>query len=173
MNQEFSVSNTTTDITHVGPLSQQISLDKNASITLDQTITTLTGNVPLTMAAIKQAALGSSITIRPDPAGGNIQNLTLNKAVGAANGSVSSALASQLGLTRANDGVTINFAVFAQPPWAAIGVSSDDTFITTGPVALFPANTPGIGYLAIELSTVGTTTTPPSIVLTAANTACA
>lgn len=169
MNQDFSVSNTTTDLTHVGPVAQEIALDKNGSITLDQTLAANAGDAPLTIAAIKQAALGTSVTIRPDPVGANVQDLTLNKAVGDADGSVASALVSQLGLLRIHDGVTVNFACFSTAAFAAISLSTDDANILGGPLVLFAGGAEGLALVSFELTLVGTAATPPVVTMAVIN----
>jgi hypothetical protein len=168
MNQDFAVSNTTTDVTHVGPLAQEIALDKNGTISLDQSIVAPGGDQPLTIAAIKQAALGTSIVLRADPAGANVANLTLDLPAGGVAGDVASALVSQLGLLRQNDGVTINFALFTSTP-ADINLTSTDPNILGLPQALFSVGAAGLALVAIELAVVGTSATPPVVRITSGN----
>ena len=168
MNQDFTVSNTTTDVTHVGPLAQEIALDKNASITIDQaTLAPVT--IPLTIAAIKQAALGTSVTLRPINLDGTVVALVLNKAVGAADGSVANALVGQLGLIRQNDGVTVNFACFSTDAFAAINLASDDANILGGTLVLFAGGAQGLALVSFELTQVGNPTTPPVVTMAVIN----
>jgi hypothetical protein len=162
MNRNFAVSNTTSDISHIGPLIQELSLDKNGCITLDQTLPTNTGDQPLTIAAIKQAALGSSVTIRADPSGTFQQDLTLNLPAGGVAGDIASALVSELGLNRQNDGVSVDFVVY-NPTLAPIDLTSTDPNILGPPLQLYGLSGDGITTLGIELATVGTATTPPVI----------
>jgi hypothetical protein len=162
MSQSFTISNTTSDISHIGPLVQELSLDISACISIDQTLPTNTGDQPLTIAAIKQASLGSSVTIRADPAGVNQQNLTLNLPAGGAAGTIAQALVSELGLLRQNDGVTIDFVVYT-PTSAPIELTSDEPNIIGLPLVLYPNGTDGISTVGIELAMVGTETTPPIV----------
>jgi hypothetical protein len=166
MNQDFAVSNTTSDISHIGPLVQELSLDKDGCITLDQTLPANTGDQPLTIAAIKQASLGTSLEIRADPSGPNEQNLTIDLPAGAGAGTVASALVSQLGLTRQNNGVSINFVVYL-PTTPAVNLTSTDPNVLGVPLTLYSAGGDGITTVGIELAMVGTATTPPVVRLVA------
>ncbi len=168
MNQDFSVSNTTTDVTHVGPLAQELALDRNASITLDQSLVAPKGNPPLSIATIKQAALGTSVVLRIDPAGFNVTNLTLDLPAAGVAGDVASALVSQLGLLRQGDAVTVNFALFTSAG-ATINLTSTDANVIGLPQILFGAFSTGLSLVAIELAVVGTTAVPPVVRITSAN----
>jgi hypothetical protein len=95
-----------------------------------------------------------------------VQNLTLDLPVGGVAGDVASALVSQLGLLRQNDGVTVNFVVFT-PTTPAINLTSTDPNILGAPLTLFNPGESGITWLAIELAAVGTSALPPVIRLSA------
>jgi hypothetical protein len=70
MNQSFGINNTTKDITHSGPVAQQLSLHKGATLFTDMNIDTV---ISFPFGMIKQAALGTTIVIDVLNAGGGGQ----------------------------------------------------------------------------------------------------
>ncbi len=136
---DFGVSNTTTDVTNVGPLAQQLSISGPNLLTINLVAPTL---VPITIATLKQAAL-SGVVIHIPVSAGATSDFTLNKKPGAPNGSVAIALASALNLTSTSSSTVLKFhnpANFA----GTVRLSSDDTTLTiqATPMNLF---TGGVG----------------------------
>jgi hypothetical protein len=131
MNQAFGVNNTTNDVTNSGPVAQELALHKGATIIAD--VGSL-HNTPLSMGAVKQAAMGSTIIVDIINAGGipgNIQNFNLDKAAGAPNGSVAQALVDQLNLKRVGDCALLHFFACNRLPVGTdlVVLTSDDTSV--------------------------------------------
>jgi len=137
MNQSFALNNTTNDITHSGPVAQQLALHKGA-ILFAQLIGPDTF-VPLSMGMVKQAALGTTVVVNFDnTAGSAITSYTLNKEAGAANGSVAKDLIDQLLFKRVGDCALLHFfACQRLEDEGEVRVQSDDTSVTGSPVTLF------------------------------------
>nr|QBK85308.1 MAG: hypothetical protein LCIVAC01_01170 [Iridovirus LCIVAC01] len=137
MNQAFEVNNTTNDITHSGPVAQELALHKGSTLIAD--VGSL-HNTPLSMGAVKQAVLGSTIIVDIINAGGipgNIQNFNLDKATGAPNGSVARDLVDQLNFKRVGDCALLHFFACNRLPVGSdlVAIGSDDTSV------LQPGNT--------------------------------
>jgi len=137
MNQTFGVNNTTNDITHSGPVAQKLALHKGA--TLFANVSIFTTRTPLSMGLVKQAALGTTIVVNfINAVGDGLQLYTLNKASGAANGTVAAALVKELLFKRVGDCALLHF--FACQRITGEGtvlVQSDDTSVTGSPAPLF------------------------------------
>jgi hypothetical protein len=141
MNQSFQVNNTIKDITHSGPVAQELALHKGALLIADLSVAT---NTPLSMGLIKQAAMGSTIVMDFIKIAGGFQSYTLNKVSGAPNGSVARALIDQLNFKRVGDCALLHFFACNRLESTAgldtVFVQSDDTSVTGGIAILFDAN---------------------------------
>ena len=137
---DFGVSNTTTDVTNVGPLAQQLSIAGPSVLTISTAAPTL---IPINFAELKQATL-SGVSVNITPSGGATSDFTLNKKPGAPNGSVASALIREFNFARGLGSSALlkfhNFSNFA----GTVRLSSDDTFLSIQgtPINLF---TGGVG----------------------------
>jgi hypothetical protein len=134
----MKVNNTTKDITHTGPVAQELALHKGAILFADVTDGTTTE--PLSMGMMKQAAMGSTIFINfSDTSGNGLQNYTLNKATGAPNGSVARALIDQLNLKRVGDCALLHFFACQRlmDVFATVVVVSDDTSVLSNGLILY------------------------------------
>ena len=140
MNQPFGVNNTTNDITHSGPVAQKLALHKGATLFANITNVSIT---PLSMGLIKQAALGTTIVVNFDnTAGVGAQAYTLNKASGAANGTVAADLVKELLFKRVGDCALLHFyACQRMTDEAVVIVQSDDTSVLGSPTDLFDGGT--------------------------------
>jgi hypothetical protein len=147
---DFGVSNTTTDVTNVGPLSQQLSVPGPSILTIDGSAPT---QVPITFADLKQASL-SGVIVRPFPSGGSTSDFTLNKKPGAADGSVANALISEFNLRSEASSVILKFhnpAVLG----GTVRLTSDDVTLSiqTNPINLFTAgNSPGETHVLMTIN---------------------
>ena len=141
MNQAFGVNNTTNDITHSGPVAQELALHKGATLFADTTTVTET---PLSMGLVKQAALGTTIVVDFDnPAGTGAQAYTLNKAAGAADGTVAADLVKELLFKRVGDCALLHFFSCQRlTDEAVVIVQSDDASVLGSPTDLFDGGTP-------------------------------
>lgn len=149
---DFGVSNTTADVTNVGPLSQQLSIAGPSVLTISGAAPTL---VPISIATLKQAAL-SGVVINVDPVGASTSDFTLNKKPGALNGTVSGALITEFNLTEDNSSAILKFHT---PSLMAgtVRLSSDDAqmSITAAPINLFtPGTAPGETHVIVTRSGV-------------------
>nr|QBK85310.1 MAG: hypothetical protein LCIVAC01_01190 [Iridovirus LCIVAC01] len=127
------------DITHSGPVAQELALHKNATLFTDLGLITLT---PLSMGIIKQATLGSTIVMDViNAGGGGFQIYTLNKATGAPNGSVARTLIDQLNFKRVGDCALLHFFLCQRLEFLIginpIVVESDDTSVIGAVAILF------------------------------------
>ena len=146
MSRSFQVNNTTNDITHSGPVSQQLALHKGATLFVSPPVPPgppfTIGN--LSMGIIKQAAMGSTIIIDfLDPDNVENQIFLLDKADGAPNGSVARALIKELNFKRVGDCALLHFFASKKHTVGNIAVGSDDTSVTGGTPVLF--NSTGLG----------------------------
>jgi hypothetical protein len=138
---DFGVSNTTTDVTNVGPLSQQLSVPGPSVLTIDTSAPT---QVPITFADLKQASL-SGVIIRALPFGGSTSDFTLNNIPGAAAGNLTSALFSEFNLPTLFSSVILKFHAPATVG-GTVRLTSDNASLSiqANPIDLFTAgNSPG------------------------------
>ncbi len=160
MNQSFKINNTTKDITHSGPVAQELALHKGARLIADLSVVT---NTPLSMGLIKQATLGTTIIMDFIKILGGFQSYTLNKAAGAPNGSVARALIDQLNFKRVGDCALLHFFACNRLETTVgldtVCVQSDDTSVIGGLVILFDANSPAKrgGEAILEIRAVNVT----------------
>ena len=165
MNQAFGVNNTTNDITNSGPVAQELALHKGATLFADTTTVTET---PLSMGLVKQAALGTTIVVDfNNPAGTGFQEYTLNKASGAANGTVAADLVKELLFKRVGDCALLHFhACQRLTDDAEVIISSDDTSVMGSPTDLFNGSPTKVGGEAIlEIRAVSVTPGAESVAL--------
>jgi hypothetical protein len=166
MNQAFGVNNTTNDITHSGPVAQELALHKGATLFA---IISADTDTPLSMGMIKQAALGTTIVINfDDVAGGFGQVYTLNKETGAANGTVAAALVKELLFKRVGDCALLHFhACQRLTSGGDVLVVSNDTSVLGIPGILFDGLTAGKegGEAILEIRALNVTPGAESVVL--------
>ena len=137
MNQAFGVNNTTKDITHSGPVAQKLALHKGATLIAD-TSSAFEVRTPISIATLKQAAMGSTIIIDVlDPAGTTVQIYTINKVTGAPDGSVARALIDQLNLKRVGDCALLHFFMCQRLTGGEIVIFSDDNNVFFFDAVLF------------------------------------
>jgi len=142
-NQQFvGLNDTTNDITHNGPVAQELALHKGATLFA---ITDGANLEALSMGTVFQAALGTTVVVDfSNLAGAGTQVYTLNKEAGAANGTVAADLVDQLLLKRVGDCALLHFhACERLTSTALVSVQSDDTSVTGSPAVLFDGGTAG------------------------------
>nr|QBK85387.1 MAG: hypothetical protein LCIVAC01_01960 [Iridovirus LCIVAC01] len=148
-NQQFGVNDTTNDITHNGPVAQELALHKGATLFA---ITDGANVEALSFGTVKQAALGTTVVVDfSNLAGAGTQVYTLNKEAGAGNGTVAADLIAQLLLKRVGDCALLHFhACERLTSVSTISVQSDDTSVTGSPAILYAgALAPKVGGEAI------------------------
>jgi hypothetical protein len=146
MNQAFEVNNTIKDITHSGPVAQELALHKGATLIAD--LAAGLHFTPLSFGAVKQAALGTTIVVNFINLGGDgAQFFTLNKAVGAPNGSVAAALIKELLFKRVGDCALLHFFACQRLSGdeQAVIISDDTSVLQPSPTFLY------IGSVATKL----------------------
>jgi hypothetical protein len=141
MNQAFGLNNTTNDITHSGPVAQELALHKGATLFAIISVDT---DTPLSMGLIKQASLGTTIVINFDDVAGNLgQVYRLNKETGAANGTVAAALVKELLFKRVGDCALLHFHACQRITGGAdVLVVSNDTSVLGSPAIVFDGTVP-------------------------------
>ncbi len=168
MNQSFGVNNTINDITHSGPVAQELALHKGATLfaLIGGGFTTFT---PLSMGIIKQAALGTTVVINfDDPAGQGTQGYRLNKETGAANGTVAAALVKELLFKRVGDCALLHFYSCQRltDPEGDVIVLSNDTFVLGSPFLFNGGTSTKVGGEAIlEIRALNVTPGTESVAL--------
>ena len=149
-NQQFvGLNDTTNDITHNGPVAQELALHKGATLFA---ITDGANIEALSMGTVFQAALGTTVVVDfSNLAGAGTQAYTLNKEAGAGNGTVAADLVDQLLLKRVGDCALLHFhACERLTSVSTISVQSDDTSVTGSPAILYAgALAPKVGGEAV------------------------
>ena len=164
MSRSFKVNNTIQDITHSGPVAQELALHKGATLFVSPPVPpgppfTIS---PLSMGIIKQAAMGSTIVIDfLDPDDILEQIFTLNKATGAPNGSVARALVKELNFKRVGDCALLHFFACKKLNNGNISVGTDDSSVLIDPAQRTLFNSTGLtkcaGEAILEIRAVNVT----------------
>ncbi len=161
----FSVSNTVADVTTIGPLAQDLSLQRTG--TLSFTLIAPPGvNIPLSMGTIKQASLaGIHLNlINTNGISTGTANLTINLKAGATAGGVARGLQKALGLVLPGDIAVIRFYTFRDLADAeVINITSNDPSVSGSPSILFNSTFPsGMAFVSF----IAGSTTPGAETIT-------
>jgi hypothetical protein len=138
MNQAFEINNTTKDITHSGPVAQELALHKGAKVLVDMNVSSQN---PFPISMMKQAALGTTVVVDIlNPGGDALVDFIIGPIVPPPPGSVARALVKELNFKRVGDCALLHFfsCNFAKNMTGdTIRVFSQDLHISGGPILFF------------------------------------
>lgn len=136
-NLDLVIKQTEHSFTTLGPLSQDLSMQRSALFNFDLSLTSSTDNEVLTIADLRQASLSGLVVNTVN--GTHTQSFTLNKESGAANSTVAAAIEQALGLKRVGETAILKFynTGTITSNGGALTITSDDTSVLSLPLTLF------------------------------------